>query len=135
MQDTSGPFVASSGRRHVIRDWLSCLSDDVRYSLYNSEDAQNAPRGLVQFDKDTLQTIAGELYVLAMLENRRAFSSGRPVLRLHEHLYNLFFFRLGQRSYVEICLQVLHVWLWLLLPLSTFHMGKWSFSWNDTCIC
>merc|ERR1712137_719991 len=63
------------------------------------------PLGLIQFDKGTLQTIAGELYVLAILENRRAFTSGMPVLRLHEHLYNLFFFKLGQRCYVEICLQ------------------------------
>ena len=76
----------------------------------------------MQFDKDTLQTIAGELYVLAMLENRRAFTAGMPVLRLHEHLYNLFFFKLGQRRYVELCLQVMHV---LFLDISALDLSNW----------
>jgi hypothetical protein len=69
-------------------------------------DAKRASRSLVQFEEGSLLTIAGEVYLLAMLENRRAFASGKPIARLHEHLYNLFFFKLGQRYYLEICLQV-----------------------------
>jgi len=103
-QDASPAFEAAMQRRAIIEQWLPCLTDAARIALQDPEATSNR-EGLLELDPASLTKLAGQVYQSAVLVNAYAHTNSHPRLRLHEHLYNFFLFKFGQRFFSEINLQ------------------------------